>query len=146
MRFWSGFRAAVVALSVLAFAGMPSAALADSGTVWIKIVKGGWIIGGAVGSGGMTFHGKSYSLAVGGLSVGLLFGGSITRLHGTVSHIQHASDIEGVYGAAGAGAAVVIGAQAVVLKNPKGAVLTLTGKQIGLIADADLSGLALSLR
>ena len=46
----------------------------------------------------------------------------------------------------GAGAAVVRGAQAVVLTNQKGAVLTLTGEQAGLIVSADLSGLAITLK
>jgi hypothetical protein len=32
------------------------------------------------------------------------------------------------------------------LRNAKGAVLALSGRQIGLIADIDLSGLAISLR
>jgi hypothetical protein len=32
------------------------------------------------------------------------------------------------------------------LRNQKGAVLTLSGEQVGLIANADLSGLAISLQ
>jgi hypothetical protein len=37
-------------------------------------------------------------------------------------------------------------ARAIVLRNEKGAVLTLSGRQVGLIANADLSGLAISLQ
>ena len=37
-------------------------------------------------------------------------------------------------------------ARAIVLRNQKGAVLRLSGRQVGLIANADLSGLAISLR
>ena len=55
------------------------------------------------------------------------------------------SDIEGVYGAAGAGLAVGKGARAIVLTNQKGAVLELSGNQVGLLANADLSGLAITL-
>jgi hypothetical protein len=33
-----------------------------------------------------------------------------------------------------------------VLQNEKGAVLTLSGRQIGLMANADLSGMAITLR
>ena len=40
----------------------------------------------------------------------------------------------------------VTGAQAIVLTNQKGAVLELSGYQTGLMANADLSGLAISLR
>jgi hypothetical protein len=49
MRFSSKFRVALV--------GVSSAAHADSGTVWIRIVKGGWFIGGAGGRGMLTFPG-----------------------------------------------------------------------------------------
>jgi len=40
----------------------------------------------------------------------------------------------------------VFDGRAIVLRNEKGAVLTLSGRQVGLIANADLSGLAISLR
>jgi hypothetical protein len=67
-------------------------------------------------------------------------------LSGRVSHIRSPSDVEGVYGAAGAGAAIVGGARAIVLTNHKGAVLELSGRQVGLMVNVDLSGLAISLR
>ena len=38
------------------------------------------------------------------------------------------------------------GARAIVLTNQKGAVLELSGRQVGLMANADLSGLAITLR
>lgn len=145
MRFSSGFRAALVALVALASAGVSSAAHADSGTIWISEVKGGWFIGASGGSGTLIFHGRAYPLSVGGLSAGLVFGASVTRLSGRVSHIRRPSDVAGVYGAAGAGAALGVGGRAIVLSNEKGAVLTLSGPQVGLIANADLSGLAISL-
>jgi hypothetical protein len=40
----------------------------------------------------------------------------------------------------------VFGAGAIVLENEKGAVLSLSGRQVGLIAHVDLSGMAISLR
>jgi hypothetical protein len=48
--------------------------------------------------------------------------------------------------AAGAGIAVGRGARAIVLTNQKGAVLHLAGHQVGLMANADLSGLAITLK
>jgi hypothetical protein len=75
-----------------------------------------------------------------------VFGGSETYFHGTVSHISSPGDVTGIYGAAGAGAAVGRGAQAIVLTNEKGAVLSLTGRQVGLQINADLSGLSISVR
>jgi hypothetical protein len=146
MRSSSGFRAFLVALIVLFGAGFASVARADSGYIRITVLKGGWFIGGEAGSGVLYFHGRHYPLSIGGVSAGLVFGGSKTELHGRVSHIWRPSDVSGVYGAGGAGAAVGLGARVIVLTNGKGAVLTLTGSQIGLMANADLSGMAISLK
>lgn len=146
MRFSSGFRAALVALFALGAAGVSSAAYADSGTIWIREFKGGWFIGASGGSGMLTFHGRRYPLSIGGLSAGLVFGGSETRLYGRVTNIRRPSDVAGVYGGAGAGAALGVGTRAIVLQNEKGAILRLSGRQVGLIANADLSGLAISLQ
>jgi hypothetical protein len=74
-----------------------------------------------------------------------VFGASETHFVGTVSNIFRPSDVAGVYGAAGAGAALVAGGGVIVLKNDKGAVLSLSGQQIGLIANLDLSGMAITL-
>ncbi|TWB98124.1 hypothetical protein FBZ93_10683 [Bradyrhizobium macuxiense] len=146
MKFSSTLRAALVAL--LAFTGLAfsSAARADSGFVTLTIYKAGWIIGGSGGSGVLTFRGRSYRLSTGGLDYGLVFGGSKTVLRGRVSNINRPSDVAGVYGAAGAGLALGRGARAIVLTNQKGAVLELTGHQVGLMANADLSGLAITMR
>ncbi len=147
MRFLSGCRAALIAtIAILSSVGLTSAAFADSGTVSIRIFKAGFVIGGSAGSGVLHFQGRNYPLSVGGLSYGFTFGASETRFHGTVSNIRRPSDIAGVYGQAGVGAAVIRGAQAVVLTNQNGAVLSLTGGQAGLIVSADLSGLALGLK
>ena len=139
-------RASLIALVAVVGVSLSSAAYADSGTVSIKIVKAGFVVGGSGGSGTLRFHGKRYRLSVGGISYGFTFGASETYFHGTVTHIRRASDVSGVYGQAGIGAAAGRGGQAVVLTNQHGAVLTLTGQQTGLIVSADLSGLALSVK
>ena len=120
MRFPSVLRAAAIAVTALFGAGL-TAAHADSGSVSLRIYKAGFVIGGSAGSGVLHFHGH-------------------------VSHIRRPSDIAGVYAQGGAGAAVGRGAQAVVLTNQNGAVLTLSGEQAGVIVSLDLSGLALSLK
>jgi len=146
MRISSVFRAGLIALMAMVGASVSSVAHADSGTIRISVVKGGWFIGASGGSGTLTFHGRRYPLSIGGLSAGLVFGASQTYLSGRVSHINGPADVEGVYGAGGAGAAVGIGVRAIVLTNAKGAVLELSGRQTGLMVNADLSGLAISLR
>jgi hypothetical protein len=146
MKIASALRVALVALLAFVSVGLSSASYADSGLVSLTIYKAGWIIGGSGGGGTLNFHGRIYGLSVGGLDYGLVFGGSKTVLRGRVSNINRPSDVAGVYGAAGAGLAVGGGARAIVLTNQKGAVLELSGRQVGLMANADLSGLAITLR
>jgi hypothetical protein len=94
------------------------------------VLKGGWFIGASGGSGTLFFPGRSYPLSIGGLSAGLVFGGSETYFQGTVSNIRSPYDVTGIYGAAEAGAAVVAEGQVIVLRNEKG---------------TDLSGLSVSV-
>ena len=145
MRISHRIRAAVVALTAIAgFA--PSAALAESGTIAFSVLKAGWVIGGSGGSGTLFFHGRRYPVSIGGISYGIVFGASETHFRGTVRNIRSPYDVAGVYGAGGAGAAIGGGAQFIVLRNEKGAELALSGRQVGLQINADLSGLAISMR
>ena len=144
MNLTSAARSVLAALIVSC--SLSTASLADGGSITLTIYKAGWIIGGSGGSGVLIFHGRAYPLSTGGLDYGLVFGGSKTVLRGRVSNIVQPSDVAGVYGAAGAGLAVGRGARAIVLTNQKGAVLELSGHQVGLMANADLSGLAITLR
>ncbi|MBO0733311.1 MAG: hypothetical protein J2P49_03145 [Methylocapsa sp.] len=139
-------RIGLIAAVAVAGASISLAASADSGIVRISVVKGGWFIGANGGWGTLIFHGRRYPLSVGGVDAGLVFGLSQTTLAGRVIHIRRPSDVAGVYVAAGAGAALGVGARLIQLTNDKGAILQLEGRQIGLIANLDLSGLAIALR
>lgn len=142
----SAIRAILIAVTAMIGVGVASTAQAESGTVTLTVYKAGWIIGGSGGGGTLTFQGRRYPLSVGGIDYGLVFGGSKTTFTGRVSNIRRPSDVAGVYGAAGAGLAVGGGARAIVLTNQKGAVLELSGRQVGLMANADLSGLAITMK
>lgn len=148
MQFSSRIRTAFFAFTAIAGLGFMSVAPAHADTCSIRfsVYKAGWFIGGSGGTGSMNCGGRSYPITIGGLSAGLVFGGSKTWFHGTVRNIHRPSDVAGVYGAAGAGGAVGGGVQAIVLRNEKGATLHLTGNQVGLQINADLSGMAISLR
>ncbi len=137
---------AFVALTALAGVALSAAAFADGGSISFKVIKAGFVVGGSGGSGTLVFHGQRYRLGIGGISYGFTFGASETRFHGTVSNISRASDVSGVYAAGNVGAAVGRGAQAIVLTNQHGAVLTLTGSSVGAIVSADLNGLAVSVK
>jgi hypothetical protein len=148
MRALSTFRAGLIAL--LAFAGVGvtsvSTVYADGGSISFTVIKAGIVIGGSGGSGMLVFHGARYPIAIGGLSYGFTFGASETRFYGSVTNIRRPSDVAGVYAAGNVGAAIVRGAQAIVLTNQNGAILTLTGDSIGAIVSADLNGLVLTMR
>src|SRR3984957_15633361 len=111
MKVLSVLRAGLLAIAALVSA--VSVANADDGTIRIRIFKAGFIIGGSAGEGVLTFQGRNYPLSIGGLGYGFPFGASETRFHGTVSNIRRPSDINGVYGQGGAGAAIIKGAQGI---------------------------------
>ena len=140
-----GFHTALAALAAVLMLAVSSTARADVGTIRLNFVKAGFVIGGAAGSGTLIFRGRSYRISIGGLSYGFTFGGSQTYLSGRVSNIFDPRDVEGVYGAAGAGGTIIRGPQAIILTNQRGAVLELSGVQTGLMVNLDLSGMALSL-
>jgi hypothetical protein len=139
-------RTALAALTALAAVTLSSAAQADTCSISFSVLKAGWFIGGSGGSGSMRCGGRSYPISIGGLSAGLVFGASDTHFRGSASFNGSPYDVAGVYGAAGAGGAIGVGAQAIVLRNEKGAVLRLTGRQVGLQVNLDLSGLSISMR
>jgi hypothetical protein len=134
------------AIAALLLLGSASASIADSGRVSLTIYKAGFVIGGSGGTGTLEFHGNRYALTTGGIDYGLVFGGSKTELRGRVKNIDKPSDVAGVYVAAGAGLAIGKGARAIVLTNQKGAILELSGNEVGLLANVDLSGLAITLK
>jgi hypothetical protein len=147
MRTLSAFRASLIALLAVAGTVFVSAVHADGGSISFRVIKAGLVVGGSGGSGVLIFHGQRYPIGIGGLSYGFTFGASETRFTGTVSNIRGPSDVTGVYAAGNVGAAIGWrGAQAIVLTNQHGAVLTLTGRSVGAIVSADLNGLVITVR
>jgi hypothetical protein len=144
MQLSSAIRAALIALTVTG-AGLTTV-YADFGSIRFNVIKAGFVVGGSGGSGTLVFRGRAYPISIGGVSYGFTFGAAATDFVGTVSNIRTPFDVNGVYGAAGAGVAVGPGAGGIVLANQNGAVLTLSGHQMGLIVAADLNGLVISLR
>ncbi len=138
-------RLSVFAAMAVVFATM-SPARADTGTVRFKFFKAGWFVGAQTGSGILKFHKELYPFRISGVSAGLTFGGSSTDFVGTATNLKHATDIEGVYTAIGAGVAIGAGARAIQMRNSKGVILNLEGKQLGLQLDLDLSGMNVSIQ
>jgi hypothetical protein len=145
MRPLIAIRAALVAFALIVVS-LATAAYADVGSIRFNVLKAGFVIGGSAGRGAMNYQGRIYPLIIGGVSYGFTFGGSMTDFVGTVSNIRTPYDVNGIYVAGGAGAAVGVGGGAIVLVNQSGAVLTLSGFQSGLIVAADLNGLVITIR
>jgi hypothetical protein len=138
------FGAAVVAAALM-LAALSTPSQAGSGTVRLKVVKAGFIIGASGGGGTLSYGGRTYQLSIGGISAGMM-GASETQLVGTASNLNKASDIAGAYAAVGAGASVIRGNTTAQLRNANGVVLRLRGKQVGLEVSLDLSGMVLALK
>jgi hypothetical protein len=130
-------------MSIAAVSVTPSQA--QTGTVRLNIVKAGFIVGAGGGSGVLHYHGRTYRLTVGGIGLGSL-GVAAADLVGTASNLHRPQDIAGTYGAAGAGATFIGGAQVATLQNEKGVVLQLRGGQVGFQVSLGLAGMTIGLR
>jgi hypothetical protein len=137
---------AAVFIATLMVLGLSTQSRAQTtGTVHLKIAKVGFIVGVGGGSGTLTYHGRTYRLSVGGVSLGTI-GVSAVNLAGTAHHLHRAADIAGAYNAASASVAVVGGGKVATLINEKGVVIELRGVQLGLEASLSLSGMSLTLQ
>lgn len=145
MKRWTLTIAATVMVSVLMLAGWPSRSFAETGRVSLNVTKVGFIVGVGGGSGTLNFKGRTYRLALGGVSAGTI-GAAGAQLVGTASNLRSAADIAGTYTALSAGVAVAGGARSAVLQNAKGVILRLQGRQVGFEASLSLSGLTIALQ
>jgi hypothetical protein len=139
------FRCFGVVAIAFTFAVAPSQSYADTGAISVKISKVGFIVGVGGGSGVLTFQGKQYPLSIGGVSLGTI-GIAEMELVGTATNLNSAADVAGTYTALSASVAVAGGAKTATLKNSKGVVLNLKGREVGFEASVSLSGLTISLK
>jgi hypothetical protein len=137
----AAFAFIVVAIFLTAPASAQRAAPID-----ITLYKGSFVIGIEGGSGTVHYRGRPYDLSIAGLSFGLSVGLSKAELHGHVTNLHRLEDIEGVYNAFQAGAAMVYGGKVVNVKNSKGVVIAVSGDSVGAEFSLDLNGMSVSLR
>ncbi|MGA6974925.1 MAG: hypothetical protein WBZ23_00115, partial [Pseudolabrys sp.] len=137
------FAAVILAAAVMLISLAPPS-YAESGTVRLRITRAGFIVGAGGGTGTLVFHGRTYPLSVGGLSVGT-FGAATADVVGRAFNLRRAQDIVGTYTAVGAGVAIAGGATAARLRNQNGVVIEVRGRQIGLEASLNLSGMSVAL-
>jgi hypothetical protein len=135
---------ALALVAALSFS-TPASAQTPSGTIEFKVFKVGFIVGTGGGRGTLFYQGQSYPLNVGGISLGLTIGVSSADLVGEVYNLINPADIQGTYSAASASVAIAGGGMTASLKNSRGVVLKVRGKQIGLELSLDLGGLSINL-
>ena len=140
------FRYGMVAAATTLALGLAASAWAETGTVSFHIAKAGFIVGVGGGNGMLVFKGRRYPLSIGGLSIGATIGASRASLVGHALNLRQASDIAGTYSAVGGAVAVAGGASGIRLQNARGVVLELSGRNIGLEFNVNVSGVQISLR
>jgi hypothetical protein len=134
----------VSAIVAAAFIASSAPAMADSGSVRLRMANAGFIVGIGGGSGTLTFRGRTYPLRIGGITLGTI-GASGGSLVGRARNLRTATDIVGTYSAIGAGAALAGGARVFRMQNSNGVILELQGMQAGFEASMGLSGFSLSM-
>jgi hypothetical protein len=105
----------------------------------------GFIIGAHTGGGTLTYKGKHYELNVSGLGVGEI-GVTSYNAEGEVYNLHNLKDIEGVYGAASAGATAGAGAGAIDMTNGNGVEIRAHVTTSGLNLKLAASGVNIALK
>jgi hypothetical protein len=147
LRISTAIRLFTIAVIALLSFGAPSfAQRSPSGQISIEIVSAGLILGVSGGSGTLIYQGKRFPLSIGGVNLGAIIGASKANLYGQVYNLRNVSDIAGTYGESEAGYAVVTGRKAARLKNTRGVVLVVRGRQVGLEISLNLSGMQIGLK
>jgi hypothetical protein len=114
------------------------------GRVLIEQTSIGAGVGVNWGDGTLTYQGRDYKFSVSGLNL-LDVGISRIGAVGDVYNLEKVSDLEGTYFAGKAGFALVGGADAMVLRNTNGVVITLKGAQEGAKLALGPAGVHVSL-
>jgi hypothetical protein len=119
---------------------------ADTGTVHVLFSKAGVLAAVGSGKGTLTFHGKKYPFEVSGASFGATLGLTINEFVGEALNLRDPTDFAGTYYAAGAGAALVVGAGAARLRNANGVILVLRGPRLGVELSTSLARVTVTMR
>lgn len=110
------------------------------GQVTIDETQFGFIIGGSVGGGELTFDGKKHSFQIGGLSLGANVGVSRMSARGEVYELKDLSQFPGTYVKLDGNIALGGGVGGMTLKNQNGVILRLEGTTQGIQFNIGASG------
>jgi len=143
---WTGVTVALIVLINCALVEVRSALAQNVPTGTIELTGGSVAagIGFTWGHGTLIFEGKKYPVKVTGLSI-VQVGVSKYTASGTVYDLMKLSDINGIYTAVSAGAAVAGGASATAMKNSHGVLIELVANHLGLNFSLSAKGVTLQL-
>jgi hypothetical protein len=145
--WWSKLSIALFLWMSYAIVGVfPAAAAQNVPTGTIELSGGSVAVGVGYtwGSGTLIFQGKKYRLKVNGISI-VHVGLSDYTASGTVYNLEKLSDINGVYTAVSAGAALAGGASVTAMKNSNGVVIQFTATHEGLNLSLGPKGMTITL-
>lgn len=141
---WAGSLAAMGALALAggAVAETPKQPVAQ---VSIDETQFGFIIGGSVGGGVLTYDGKKHPFKMGGLSLGANIGVSKFSATGQVYDMKDISQFAGTYVRLTGSVALGGGVGDMTLKNENGVIMSLKGTTQGLQLNAGASGVTVTM-
>ena len=147
MTGWSSM-AAGAALAAIVIGGLlgPATAQAPSGTVEISQTQIAFVVSGNVGSGTLSYGGRTYRFKIGGLGVGG-FGISKLEAHGTVYGLNRVEQFAGAYGQLRTGIAVGdAGGGGLWLQNGNGVKMNLRARRQGLALSFGADGIVVQFK
>jgi len=115
-------------------------AIAPSGTVTINETQFGFIVGGSVGGGELTYQGKTHKFKIGGVSLGANIGISKISATGEVYELKDLSKFPGTYVSLDGTVTLGGGVGGMKLKNEHGVIMRLQATTQGLQLNASSSG------
>ena len=133
--------------TALLVGGVASAqnAKAPSGSVVINETQFGFIIGGSVGGGELSYQGKTYKFKIGGMSLGANIGVSKVSATGEVYELKDISKFPGTYVSLDGTVALGGGVGGMKLKNEHGVIMRLQATTQGLQLNASSSGVTVKM-
>ena len=136
---------AALAAFAVATPGFAAEPLKQVGTITISDTQVGFLVGGSLGGGTLTFKGKTHKFKIGGLALGNV-GISKTSATGEVYNMTDLAQFGGTYAKAEASATIGEGAGVLQLQNDAGVVIKLKTKSGGLQLSAGGGGVKITLK
>jgi hypothetical protein len=141
MKLFRFFAAALLATSMgVAGPALAQSAKKPSGQVTIDETQFGFIIGGSVGGGELTFKGEKHAFQIGGLSLGANIGVSKISATGEVFDLTDLAQFPGTYVKLDGNVALGGGVGGMTLKNQNGVIMQLNATTMGLQFNVGASG------